>query len=275
MDQDKECKLCVQPQGQLAYQLQAGTIYRCANCDLHFSDRQDDITAIETASKGLTPQAWNYIETRSGEAEVLLPQRLALVQEFLQLPGCRCLDLGAGIGQFLLQLEQQQARGHGIEPSGVRRAYAEKKFGLELRPELVGEDYWQAQFTEYFDLICLWDVLEHLNDPLPTLGYACKLLKPGGYLFLDTPNREVAAYRISSWLYRITAGQLSLSLENFYSAAPYGHKQIFTAVQLRLLLDKLKLQQSSLRHAYQSGAPRSDKLILVGQKPHPAQDACR
>ncbi len=271
MDREIVCKLCDHQKPVMTFKLQAGTIYRCPACDLHFSDRRDEIEKIEAASMGLDQRAWEYIETRSSEVEALLEPRLALVKEFLPLAGCRCLDLGAGIGQFLRLLKEELAEGLGIEPSGVRRQYAAKKFGLPLRPELVEADYWQDRFADSFDVICLWDVLEHLNEPLATLHYAFRLLKPGGYLFLDTPNREVSAYRISGWLYRLTRGQVPLALEIFYSAAPYGHKQIFTKAQLRLLWEKLALEEVCLRHSYQGGRARSDKLILVGQKPHASQ----
>jgi SAM-dependent methyltransferase len=42
-----------------------------------------------------------------------------------------------------------------------------------------------------FDLVTLWDVLEHLRDPDPLLQHLGKLLAPGGALFLHTPNVRV------------------------------------------------------------------------------------
>ncbi len=217
MDQFRCCKLCGEESAAAAYRLNDGQVYRCRNCDFHFLNRLDDIVAIEEKSKGLNEQAWNYIEGRVGEPDDLLRKQLALVKEFVPLDGARCLDLGAGVGQVLLQLKKEKAEGFGIEPSAMRRDYAKRKFGLDLRQELVDDRYWQDDFGGYFDAICLWDVIEHLNDPVATLEQACRLLKSGGYLFIDTPNRAALAYRTSELFYRLSGGQFPLFLENFYS----------------------------------------------------------
>jgi len=263
----KHCKLCGNKTAEAAFKLKDGTIYSCQSCDFHFLDQLDEIDVIENDSKGLTDHAWNYIEARVNGSASLLPKRLELVKEFVDLPGARCLDLGAGIGQFLVQLQKEQAEGVGIEPSAVRREYAERKFGLKLRKELADDNYWQADFAEHFDVVCLWDVIEHVNFPAKTLQMASQLLKRGGYLFLDTPNRVTASYRLSEKVYRLSGGQLPLFLENFYSTAPYCHKQIFTAKQLRQLGELLGLQISTLRHSYVTNLLRGKKLILAYRKP--------
>ena len=261
------CKLCKKPTAHPTFKLKTGIIYRCGHCDFHFLDQLDEISSIEVHSNGLSATAWNYIEARVDESASLLPHRLALVKEFVALPEARCLDLGAGVGQFLHLLAKESAEGSGIEPSNIRREYAECKFGLDLRKELVDEDYWQSNFSGCFDAICLWDVIEHINFPAETLASACRLLKPGGYLFLDTPSRDTAAYRISQKLYRLSGGQLPLFLENFYSAAPYGNKQIFTSDQLRQLITRLDLQLCTLRNSYTPSLFRGDKIVLAGRKP--------
>lgn len=261
------CKLCATQTAEPAFHLKVGTLYRCHSCDLHFLDQLDEIEQIEAASKGLTEAAWNYIEARVDESEALLPHRLALVKEFLSLPEAHCLDLGAGVGQFMQRLQAEQARVVGIEPSAVRRAYMQRKFGFELRPELVEEDYWQNRFRAKFDAICLWDVIEHLNFPAETVENAAQLLKPGGYLFLDTPSRATFAYRISEKACRLSGGQLPLFLDNFYSAAAYGHKQIFTRQQLQQLMERNGLQICALRKSYRPGLLRGDKIVLACRKP--------
>ena len=268
----KRCKLCGQLTAKAAYPLRNAQIYRCHSCDFHFLNRLDDITGIEAASKGLDEKAWNYIEKRLGESSALLPKRLELVKEVTELSGKRCLDIGAGTGQFMHELQKEQALTAGIEPSNVRRDYALRKFGLKLYKDLIDAEYWQANYVGYFDLICLWDVIEHVNFPVATLRSACQLLKPGGHLLLDTPNRETLAYRWSEKLCRFSRGQQSLFLENFYSTAPYGHKQIFTCAQLEQLTAELGLQICSLRHSYQGGLLRGDKLILTCKKKEPGPE---
>ncbi len=263
----RRCKLCGEETAKASLKLKDRQLYRCGRCDFHFLDQLDDIATIEADSKGLDQQAWNYIEARVGESDLLLPHRLALVKEFISLPGAQCLDLGAGVGQFMLQLQKEPVACYGIEPSGVRREYARQKYRLNLRQELVDDDYWQNSFAEFFDAICLWDVIEHVNFPRETLAATCRLLKPGGYLFLDTPSRETISYRLSEKLYRFSSGRVTLFLDNFYSSAPYGHKQIFTSRQLLQLIEQHDLQICNQRNSYVSSLLRGDKHIFTCRKP--------
>jgi len=122
----------------------------------------------------------------------------------------------------------------GIEPSSLRREFARQRFGLKLSRQLAEEPFWFDQHDS-FDLVTLWDVLEHVNDPVATLQAAFALLKPGGLLFVETDNRDTISYRLSTWIYRLTRGGSALLLPNFYRPVPYGHKQIFRPVQLYAL----------------------------------------
>ena len=131
---------------------------------------------------------------------------------------------------------------------------------------MVDDPYWQLNFRNHFDLITLWDVIEHVNFPRETLQSAIKLLNPGGFLFLDTPSRDVLSYKLSQQLHRFSSGKISLFLPSFYSATRYGHKQIFTRQQITDLLESLGLQIVCSKHSYFNRRFQSDKIILAGQK---------
>jgi len=259
----RRCKFCGEQAAEPVYHLGENLlIYVCGRCDFHSLNRLDP-DKIE--SPGLNQLSEAYIDKRLDESLSLLSKRLALVSRQLSLDGARCLDIGAGVGQFLLALAEAGAHGEGIEPSRVRREYARKRFALELRPERVEEPYWQ-KFAGGFDLVTLWDVIEHVNFPVETLQQAIRLLKPGGWLFLDTPSRLTLSYRLSQLAARLSGGQLPLFLPSLYSATPYGHKQIFTPNQLRLLLKRLGLQLLSYRRSLISSALRRDRIILSCRK---------
>lgn len=209
----------------------------------------------------------NYIDSRLHETAAPISPRLALIRRFLDPTQVRCLDIGAGTGQFILALREAGARAWGIEPSWLRRSYAWERFALELYPELVDEAFWQSGKMGKFDLITLWDVLEHVNFPVETLQHSVRLLKPGGWLFLETPSRHSAAYRLSQCVCRLSCGRLPLFLTELYSAGPYGHKQIFTPRQLRDLLERAELELIQEQHTYPGGGLRRDKLIVAARAP--------
>ncbi|RLB76120.1 MAG: hypothetical protein DRH06_06590, partial [Deltaproteobacteria bacterium] len=89
---------------------------------------------------------------------------------------------------------------------------------------------------------------------------------PGGFLFLETPSRDVLSYKVSQQLYRLSSGKMSLFLPNFYSSAPFGHKQIFTLTQLSGLFQDLGLEIIYSAKSYRNHPERGNKIILAGRK---------
>jgi 2-polyprenyl-6-hydroxyphenyl methylase/3-demethylubiquinone-9 3-methyltransferase len=260
------CKLCGQASARPTYALGDATIHVCSQCDFHFIDQLDGPAASMMQSCALNEKARDYIDLRREESAVFHQSRLNLIRDQIDLSHAHCLDIGAGLGQFQLLLAQQGATTEGIEPSAARRAYAQATWGIELNAELVDSSYWQQQRLAAFDLITLWDVLEHVDFPRETLQAAVRLLKPGGLLALDTPSREVPAYRLSQWLYRRSRGRVSLFLPSYYSCARFGHKQIFTRDQLFQLLSGLKLELVCQPESYPAEGKAGKKIIAIGRK---------
>lgn len=260
------CKLCGQASARPTYHLGDMTIFVCGHCDFHFNDHLDCSTTHQNRSTELTEQARNYIDLRREESADFHAARLDLIQQVLHLNQSLCLDIGAGLGQFQLLLAQQGAKTKGIEPSPLRRAYAREQFDLELKADLVDNACWQQHHLATFDLITLWDVLEHVDFPRETLEAAVRLLNPGGLLALDTPSREVPAYRLGERLYRLSRGRLSLFLPSFYSTARFGHKQIFTRQQVLQLFSKLGLEIVTQPDSYALSGHSGRKIIVIGRK---------
>jgi SAM-dependent methyltransferase len=263
-DPFSRCKLCNKEGSTPTYRLNKGSIYCCPLCDFHFLNHLDGAAGEDSA--GLTTAGRDYIESRIDEGEHLHPLRLQLVQQHCSLGNAMTLDIGAGLGQFMLLLQKQGATALGIEPSALRRAYARESHDLELKPQLADDDYWQSDYAKTFDLITLWDVIEHVNDPRSTLVAAAALLKPDGLLCLDTPNRQVFSYRLSQTVNHLTGGTFPLFLNHFYSTIRYGHKQIFTRRQITGLLEDCGLTPIDTDLAPQTKRAFSRKIVLCARK---------
>ncbi len=131
-----------------------------------------------------------------------------------------------------------------------------------MRRELADDPYWQSNYLESFDLVTLWDTLEHVNFPVETISAAARLLKPGGLLFLDTPSRDSFFYKASEWSYNFSCGTKPLLLKTLYSPKPYRHKQIFTTKHLWILLESAGftgIERSKLHRS-------KNKLVVVAKK---------
>lgn len=126
-------------------------------------------------------------------AAFLLPiQRAILDRQFRHLPrnvsGGRVLDIGCGDGSFL-----ENARAMGWLP-----------IGTDLDPEVVQNATKQALDVRLgtvegiegpFDVITMGHVIEHLHDPIAVLRTCYRLLAPGGWLWLETPNVDALGRR--------------------------------------------------------------------------------
>jgi 2-polyprenyl-3-methyl-5-hydroxy-6-metoxy-1,4-benzoquinol methylase len=104
-------------------------------------------------------------------------------------PKGRAFDLGCGGGEWLEMAREAGWEVAGSDPDPLARARAAAR-GIEVRESI---EAWDDQ-PESFDVVTMSHVIEHVHDPLATLASANRLLKPGGMLFVDTPNIEAIGH---------------------------------------------------------------------------------
>lgn len=134
--------------------------------------------------------------------------------------GCgKILDVGCGGGSYLHRLQQWGWHVWGLEPSeaGARQA---QSLGLDVKRALL-ED---ARFEdEFFDVIRLDNVLEHLPNPKTTLREIHRILKPDGLVYLTVPNTRSLVF----WLFR----------ENWYALDAPRHVISYSPPTLKILAE--------------------------------------
>ncbi len=101
-------------------------------------------------------------------------------------PPGRALDVGCSFGDYLLYLRDQGWSVEGIErdPDAVRHA---KQAGLVIHEGDAAEMLMTLPAGQ-FDVVTLWQVLEHMVDPLGCLQEIHRILRPGGMVMLEVPN---------------------------------------------------------------------------------------
>jgi 2-polyprenyl-3-methyl-5-hydroxy-6-metoxy-1,4-benzoquinol methylase len=121
-----------------------------------------------------------WFRTRNHVISVLVNQIVANLA-----PGYRVLDVGCGTGHVLRVVEEACTHGKviGLDLFAEGLHYA-KRYASYL---LVQADLFRPPFGTQFDLICLFDVLEHLPDDEQVLRDLSAMLKPGGTLLLTVP----------------------------------------------------------------------------------------
>ncbi len=113
--------------------------------------------------------------------------QLKILLKYVQPAGKKFLDVGTGNGYMIESAKEAGFEVWGTEISPSAAAIASKKFpGQIFEGKLESADY----PDNFFDVICLTDVLEHLPNPLETVREIGRTLKPDGHLFLISPNTD-------------------------------------------------------------------------------------
>jgi SAM-dependent methyltransferase len=133
-----------------------------------------------------------YLQERAGREKTFSHHLRALEQRTGPAAGRRLLDVGAYIGVFVEVALRAGWDACGVEPSAWAAAVAQQQglpvfHGTSAAPSLVGQLY---------DVVTMWDVIEHLDDPAAELARARRILRPGGFLAVHTMDIESLAARI-------------------------------------------------------------------------------
>ena len=122
--------------------------------------------------------------------------------------GCKVLDIGCGFGQSLGYHRARGCEVQGVEADENIRRVAER-FGFSVKVGLFRAADYPA---EYFDYATLDQVIEHAADPLALLRDVRVVLRPGGTLFLSTPNGRSLMARLLGrrWVHLHTPYHLHL-----------------------------------------------------------------
>lgn len=166
-------------------------VYYCGACELGMlDDERSDNELMKfynseyrkkfkpNLSKGTDPgELFNiYSEFQS--------KRIALVKKFLTKK-MKLLEVGCSAGMFLYSIKRYVGEVAGIDYDSRSVRFASKK----CRCRVFSEDITQTELKdEKFDIICMFQVLEHAKNPHDFLVKYRDYLKPGGIIYVEVPN---------------------------------------------------------------------------------------
>jgi 2-polyprenyl-3-methyl-5-hydroxy-6-metoxy-1,4-benzoquinol methylase len=146
--------------------------YRCADCELRFF--LPSVIGSEDLYSALGDFDW-YLQQNKWEFE-----RALIDIE----PHDRVLEIGCGDGHFLQHLKDHEITdviGIDIDSSALNRA-------LDNGHEVYQSNVESFEADKKFDVVCSFQVLEHVADPYTFLKSSLSLLRPGGTLIFAVPN---------------------------------------------------------------------------------------
>jgi len=110
-------------------------------------------------------------------------RRFLLLSSYLST-GAQCLDAGSSSGEFVYFLKNKGFDAQGVEANIPYAEYSQAELGIAVSISPFSE----YQTEQKFDLITMFHVLEHLENPVRDLSYLGGFLKPGGKLVIEVPN---------------------------------------------------------------------------------------
>ncbi|MDE0895012.1 MAG: class I SAM-dependent methyltransferase [Planctomycetota bacterium] len=113
---------------------------------------------------------------------------LGLIEHFLRdKKPKRILDLGAGIGGFLEGLDEIRSKGGRVFPADIDAESLGHIAARGFPGGVIADGYALPYRNGSFDLICLFDAIEHTEDDLAVMVEIERVLAPGGHLFVSVP----------------------------------------------------------------------------------------
>jgi 2-polyprenyl-3-methyl-5-hydroxy-6-metoxy-1,4-benzoquinol methylase len=155
-------------------------IVKCRQCGFVYADPRLESAEILDAYQNVEDPV--YLQERQGR-EWTFRKHLAQLHQLIGAPGGRrLLDVGAYVGVFVQEARDAGWDAMGLEPSTWAVGQA-RAAGLPVVQGILAN----ADFApNTFDVITLWDVIEHFGDPAGELAHVLHLLKPGGVVVIHT-----------------------------------------------------------------------------------------
>jgi SAM-dependent methyltransferase len=178
----------------------AGTFHlvTCRACGCLYQSPRPTQTAVKDYYPGDYEPHRKAIEEQTGYSALRWLKHMQLRTRCLQVsrlrPTGRLLDVGCSTGLFLNEMRRYGAwELVGVETDALATQYGRERFGLMIHEGQVEDFSWSGA---PFDVITLWDVLEHLPNPGAALRRLRDLLAPGGHLIVSVPNLDSVDARV-------------------------------------------------------------------------------
>ena len=212
-------------------------LVRCSGCKLvYVNPRIDDGLLVESYESAVDPtfiaQNPERIRTFSKLLKKVLPQ-----VGYRPRPGARLLDVGCAGGAFLVAARDYGFNVKGVEPSHWLAESGRKQYGLDIQQGVLSPDMFP---NEKFDVITLWDVIEHVTQPGELLTSISHLLDRDGLLLVNYPD-------FGSWMARLLGQRwpFLLSVHLLYYTRETIERQLskagFKVLRIRPHFQSLKL----------------------------------
>jgi len=229
--EEVKCLICGSDRAKLWYQMGYFDSLICKNCGCKYiSPRYDDSQLDAHYSKELFTQSKDYegVQHNMLDEKERARKRLDMKEEIDETvrrcpPGGKVLDVGCQTGIYL------EALSDSIKKFGIERcAWAAEHTRKITEAEIVIGKVEEVNYPlEYFDVINMSYVVEHLQYPVNTLKKIVTWLKKDGTLIISVPNFNSLCARIFREFYRLADPR-----QHIFLTTPSSLKRLFSGFQI-------------------------------------------
>lgn len=196
----------------------------CSACGIGCQYPMPGKTEIQKCFKNSVNMIQSDHEKKKG-----FKRRIQRLNYFLPNRG-NLLDVGCGFGHFLLSAQKAGWCVEGVEPNEKAAKYCRNNHGLNVMGDIMEN---RKISPESFDVVTLWDVWEHVFNPVSFLDQCLEMLTPGGILAIAIPNA-------SGWPARLFKGN--------WRYVMLTHLNYFTMDFVNHIMDKRQMKRLKADH---------------------------
>lgn len=199
------------------------------------------------------------------------PLRLAWISGLVPVAGLNVLDVGCGGGILTDSLARSGAMVTGIDLSSKALRVAQMH-ALDAQTanvsylEISAEDMAQQQAGQ-FDVVTCMEMLEHVPDPASVVQACATLVKPGGWVFFSTLNRNPKSFLLAIVGAEYILGMLPKGTHEYAKMIRPSELAAYCRRADLNLLESMGMSYNPLSKRYWLNADTSVNYLLATQKP--------
>jgi SAM-dependent methyltransferase len=256
--EERSCPVCGSSRHDLLFTKNGGSYVRCTGCAMVFLNPVfTDASLTDYYRHNTTGQA----AAHNSEEEFyrrIYTQGFEVIERHVKQGSV--LDIGCSGGLFLDMARERGFSSYGIELN-------EREFEIV---KAKGHTVWNTELSALdpqlkFDVVCLWDVFEHIKDGVAYLSDLSKRLNPGGVVFLQIPSADSFAARVLREQCNVFDGLEHVNLYGMATIAQVAKRSGFEVLELDSVIDELKPLRNylSYEHPYQGSFKATPELDFL------------
>ena len=216
----QSCSICTNNKYSIELNKFNIDIYGCKECGHRYSSKIPNNVEDVYSDKDYLPEMIEAVDKESDyRIERFGNERYELIKKFAK--GNKLLDIGCGVGHYLQVAIKNNFEAYGQELGKDLAKWTRDHLGITVYDEPIDKIKTDIQFN----VITIFDVIEHVIDPIQFISDAKRLLAKDGIMLILTPNFDSVA--------------ITMMKEKWQVICPPTHLQYFTHNSVKKLAERV------------------------------------